>query len=95
MAIGALGAIAGSGLRVPRDVSVTGYDDLPQAPYTVPPLTTVAQPVGELARAAVERLLARIEQPQGAQPGAPPAAHTVFPVRLVVRASTAPPRLRR
>ncbi|HEX2324350.1 MAG TPA: substrate-binding domain-containing protein, partial [Chloroflexota bacterium] len=99
MAIGALGAIAGSGLRVPRDVSVTGYDDLPQAPYTVPPLTTVAQPVGELARAAVERLLARIEQPQGAQQraqqGAPPAAHTIFPVRLVVRASTAPPRLRR
>jgi LacI family transcriptional regulator len=95
MAIGALGAIAGSGLRVPQDVSVTGFDDLPQTPYTVPPLTTVAQPVGELARAAVERLLVRIEQPQGAQHGAPPAAHTVFPVRLVVRASTAPPRLRR
>ena len=95
MAIGALGAIAGCGLRVPQDVSVTGFDDLPQTPYTVPPLTTVAQPVGDLARAAVERLLARIEQPQGAQQGAPPAAHTVFPVRLVVRASTAPPRLRR
>ena len=95
MAIGALGAIAGCGLRVPQDVSVTGFDDLPQTPYTVPPLTTVAQPVGDLARAAVERLLARIEQPRGAQQGAPPAAHTVFPVRLVVRASTAPPRLRR
>ena len=68
MAIGALGAIAGAGLRVPQDVSVTGYDDLPQAPYTVPPLTTVAQPVGDLATAAVERLLARIERPQEARP---------------------------
>jgi LacI family transcriptional regulator len=91
MAIGALGAIAGAGLRVPQDVSVTGYDDLPQTPYTVPPLTTVAQPVGDLATAAVERLLARIERPQEA----PPPAHTVFPVRLVVRASTAPPQLHR
>ena len=63
MAIGALAAHRRAGLRVPEDVSVTGYDDLPQAPYTVPPLTTVAQPVGEVARAAVERLLARVERP--------------------------------
>ena len=88
MAIGALAALAGAGLRVPQDVSVTGYDDLPQAPYTVPPLTTVAQPVGAVATAAVERLLARVERPATA----PRPQHTVFPVRLVVRGSTAPPR---
>lgn len=87
MAIGALAALAAAGLRVPGDVSVTGYDDLPQAPYTVPPLTTVAQPVGEVAAAAVERLLARVERPGAA----PRPEHTVFPVRLVVRGSTAPP----
>jgi LacI family transcriptional regulator len=87
MAIGALAALAAAGLRVPQDVSVTGYDDLPQAPYTVPPLTTVVQPVGEVAAAAVERLLARVERPTGS----PRPQHTVFPVRLVVRGSTAPP----
>ena len=87
MAIGALAALAAAGLRVPGDVSVTGYDDLPQAPYTVPPLTTVAQPVVEVAAAAVERLLARVERPATA----PRPGHTVFPVRLVIRRSTAPP----
>ena len=73
---------------------MTGFDDLPQAPYTVPPLTTVAQPVGDLARAAVERLLARIGA-AGAQ-RAHPAAHTVFP-RAPGGAGLRPPppRLRR
>jgi DNA-binding LacI/PurR family transcriptional regulator len=69
---------------------VTGFDDLPLAPFTVPPLTTVAQPVAELAEAAVERLLTRIERPAVA----PPPRHTVFPVRLVVRGSTGAPGAR-
>jgi LacI family transcriptional regulator len=86
MAIGALSAIAAAGLHVPGDISVTGYDDLPQAAFTVPPLTTVAQPLAAVATAAVERLLARVEHPTGA----PPAEHTVLPVRLVVRRSTGP-----
>jgi LacI family transcriptional regulator, galactose operon repressor len=91
MAVGALAAVARAGLRVPRDLSVTGFDDLPLAPFTVPPLTTVAQPVAELAEAAVERLLTRIERPAVA----PPPRHTVFPVRLVVRGSTGAPGARR
>jgi LacI family transcriptional regulator len=90
MAVGALAAVARAGLRVPRDLSVTGFDDLPLAPFTVPPLTTVAQPVAELAEAAVERLLTRIERPAEA----PPPRHTVFPVRLVVRGSTGAPGAR-
>ncbi len=87
MAIGALSAIARAGLRVPQDMAITGYDDLPQAPYTVPPLTTVAQPTAEIAAIAVERLLSRIERPHRA----PAPLHIVLPVRLVVRGSTAPP----
>ncbi len=85
MAIGALSAIARAGLRVPADISITGYDDLPQAVYTIPPLTTVAQPAGAIAAAAVERLLSRIECPEKALL----PVHTILPVRLIVRESTA------
>jgi DNA-binding LacI/PurR family transcriptional regulator len=85
MAIGALSAIARAGLRVPEDISVTGYDDLPQAVYTIPPLTTVAQPAAAIAAAAVERLLSRIERPEQALL----PVHTILPVRLIVRESTA------
>jgi LacI family transcriptional regulator len=87
MAIGALWAAAEAGLRVPHDVSITGYDDLPQAAYTVPPLSTVAQPLEQIGDAAVARLLARIESPAEA---AKPASLTL-PVRFVARRSTAPP----
>ena len=79
MAIGALAALAGAGLRVPQDVSVTGYDDLPQAPYTVPPLTTVAQPVGEVAAAASSACW----RASSVRRRRPAPQHTVFPVRLV------------
>jgi LacI family transcriptional regulator len=85
MALGALCALAEAGVRVPRDLSVIGFDDIPPAAYAVPPLTTIAQPVGAMGEAAVERLLARIE---GAKE---PAAVRVLPVTLVVRRSTAPP----
>jgi len=84
MAIGVLSAAASLGLRVPDDVSVTGYDDVPQARYTVPPLTTVAQPLDEMAAEAIVRLLRHIEHPGDA----PPAEHHVLPVRLIERSST-------
>jgi LacI family transcriptional regulator len=90
VALGALSAIAGAGLRVPDDVSVVGYDDIPQAAFAVPPLTTIAQPVEEIGKAAVERLLARVQSPDAA----PPPSSQLLPVRLVVRKSTAPPRAR-
>lgn len=85
MAIGALSALAGAGVRVPADVSVTGYDDVPQAAYTVPPLSTVAQRAGDIAVQAVERLLSRVESPAAA---ARPA-QTILPVRFIERKSTA------
>ena len=86
MAIGALAAIHQAGLRVPDDVSVVGYDDIPQAAYTVPPLTTVAQPVDQMGALAVERLLRRIEGPASA----PETPDGLLPVRLMVRKSTGP-----
>jgi LacI family transcriptional regulator len=85
MAIGVLHAAAEREVRVPDHLSVVGYDDVPQAAYTVPALTTVQQPLAEMGAAAVERLLTRIEAPGAA----PPLRHQVLPVRLVVRHSTA------
>ena len=70
-AIGAINAIAASGRSVPGDVSVVGFDDLRLAPYTSPPLTTVRQPAGEIARHSTELLLGMIDGRQPAQ-AAPP-----------------------
>ena len=86
-AIGALYAASQAGVRVPDQLSVVGFNDVPPAAFTVPPLTTVAQPLDEIGSVAVARLLARIETPQLA----PQPATVQLPVKLVVRASTAPP----
>jgi len=87
IAVGAIRQLRVAGLRVPEDVSVMGYDDLPIAAYVDPPLTTVHQPmreVGELAAAVVlDRLAGR------ATPG--PGPH-LLPASLVVRQSVAPKR---
>lgn len=81
IAVGALHAVVDAGLVVGRDVSIIGYDDLPLATYTSPPLTTIAQPIERAARRMVEMLLARIA---GA---APDAMQEVWPAALVARAS--------
>jgi LacI family transcriptional regulator len=62
LAIGVTQALLGRGRRVPDDVAVVGYGDLEIAPYAPVPLTTVAQPVYELGRAAVELMLDEIDQ---------------------------------
>jgi DNA-binding LacI/PurR family transcriptional regulator len=82
MALGLLHALREAGRHVPGDVSVVGFDDIPEAPYFAPPLTTVRQDFGELGRRCVARLLAAID---GEQASGEPA---VSPV-LVVRESTA------
>ncbi|MFD1721649.1 substrate-binding domain-containing protein [Amnibacterium endophyticum] len=84
MALGLLHALHRSGLRVPEDVSVVGFDDIPEAAFFTPALTTVGQDFAALGRALlgeVERLVAGGETPPAL--AAP---------RLVVRDSTAPPR---
>ena len=80
IAIGAMRALAGAGRRVPGDVAVVGFDDLPAASLANPPLTTVAQDARAAGRALVDVLLA------GVRGGV--AEGRVLPVRLVVRASS-------
>jgi DNA-binding LacI/PurR family transcriptional regulator len=61
VAIGAMRAVRDSGRRVPDDVAVAGFDNVPMAAYTTPPLTTVNQPTATLGKRAAEFVLARIE----------------------------------
>ncbi|HEY0637880.1 MAG TPA: LacI family DNA-binding transcriptional regulator [Pseudonocardiaceae bacterium] len=84
LALGAIRAIRRMGLRVPRDVSVVGYDDSAFMNCTDPPLTTVRQPIDVMGHAAVD-LLDR--QMDGAEVG---ADELLFEPELVVRGSTAP-----
>ncbi|MBZ3905859.1 MULTISPECIES: LacI family DNA-binding transcriptional regulator [Streptomyces] len=86
MAIGLIRALAEAGRRVPEDVSVVGFDDIPVAAYVTPPLTTVRQPFDAVAQEGLKRLVHTIENP-----GADPLPPSDPPVDLVVRASTAPP----
>ncbi|MFC5724075.1 LacI family DNA-binding transcriptional regulator [Streptomyces gamaensis] len=83
MALGVVRAARERGLRVPRDVSVVGFDDSPLIAFTDPPLTTVRQPVRSMGQAAVRALLEEI--------AGTPAPHSefVFLPELVVRGSTA------
>jgi LacI family transcriptional regulator len=57
MAIGALSALRESKVRVPEDIAVAGFDDIPLAHYMDPPLTSVRVPIAELGASAVEMLL--------------------------------------
>ncbi len=85
LAIGALRAAAEMGVRVPRDLSVVGYDDAPAASTSHPPLTTVAQPLGERGRVAGALVRAALAGEEITEP-------ELLPVSLVVRESTAPPQ---
>ncbi len=64
MAIGFITTAINNGVRIPEDVSVIGFDNIEMAAITSPPLTTLSQPLTELASTAVEHLLARIEEPE-------------------------------
>lgn len=63
MALGAMRALREAGLRVPQDVSVVGFDDIPEAVCFEPPLTTIRQDFNVLGRQSVEYLVDRINQP--------------------------------
>ena len=84
MAIGLIRALLEAGRRVPEDVSVVGFDDMPVAGYVTPPLTTVRQPFEAAAREGLKLLVQAIENPHV---DLPPVADP--PVEVVVRASTA------
>ncbi|TAK01700.1 MAG: LacI family transcriptional regulator [Chloroflexota bacterium] len=84
MAIGAMRAARELGLRVPRDLSIVGFDDLDLAQYTDPPLTTVHQPIRRKGQEAVRLLLAG-----GRHRDEEPSEQQLLATRLVVRGSTA------
>ncbi|MGA2925329.1 MAG: LacI family DNA-binding transcriptional regulator [Solirubrobacteraceae bacterium] len=83
MALGVLRAMHESGRRIPAEVSVVGFDDVPEAPYFTPPLTTVRQDFDEVGSRSLRLLLRTIES------GGPVASDSRVAPELVVRASTA------
>jgi LacI family transcriptional regulator len=82
MAIGALSALAESGVRVPEDVALVGFDDIPTAQYVAPPLTTVRVAISELGGRAAARLLESLSQPAAWEP-----VQQLLPTELVIRRS--------
>ncbi len=84
LALNAMRVLRQIGLRIPQDISVVGYDDLPQAADVVPGLTTVNQNLDSWGAIAAEMLLEIIA-------GGSPAS-VVLETQLIVRESTAPPR---
>ena len=82
MAVGCLAALREAGLRVPEDVALGGFDDIPIARYITPALSTIRVPIAALGAAALDTLVKAVEAPQSQ------ATHTeVMPVELVVRRS--------
>jgi LacI family transcriptional regulator len=85
-AVGVLRAAFELGLRVPGDLSVVGFDDLPLASHVVPRLTTVSQPVEKIGQTAAQLLLRQIREPDA-------IFETIMvATRLVMRESSAPPK---
>ncbi len=85
MAFGAIRAIQEMGLRVPQDVSIIGFDDVPESRTFRPKLTTVRQPLQEMGRVATRILVQMIEKSSSAP------NQIALPTELIIRESTAPP----
>lgn len=85
VALGLMLGLAAHGRRPGHDFAVTGFDDIPEAAVSMPPLTTLATDPRARGRQAAERILARVHNPDA------DATRSVAPVRLVVRDSTCPP----
>ena len=86
MAAGVLLAVHRAGLSVPGDISVIGFDDLPNSQYTIPPLTTVHQPIYEIGQRAADAVIDQIEGHRKK------TDHVKLGVELVPRESCGPPK---
>jgi DNA-binding LacI/PurR family transcriptional regulator len=89
LVLGVLRALYQTGIRIPEEMSVISYDDT-FAAYLYPPLTSVSQPFEEVAERAVALMIERITSSEPAQE----ASHVVLPTHLIVRESTASPRMK-
>ena len=85
-AVGAVRAFQEAGLRVPQDISIVGFDDIALATYSIPPMTTVRQPLSKMGRIAAQTLLDRIED------RAPFIPEIAIEPELIIRGSSGPPR---
>lgn len=81
-AFGVMDAVRNADLRIPDDISIVGFDDIPDAQWTHPPLTTVRQPMREMGRCATRMLLESIANPDA------PRQRIELPTELVVRATS-------
>ncbi len=85
-AIGAMKAFREANLRIPHDVSVVGFDDISIASFSIPPLTTIRQPLEEMGRIAAKTVVGLIEEQEEY------VQEIAVEPRLIARGSTAPPR---
>jgi DNA-binding LacI/PurR family transcriptional regulator len=83
-ALGLLAEAARRGIRVPEDLSVVGFDDIPLSAFSIPPLTTIRQPKSEMGRVAVETCAEAIDSQN--------TGNRTLEGQLVVRGSAAAPR---
>jgi LacI family transcriptional regulator len=86
MAMGVMDAVRDRGLRVPANISIIGYDDIPQASLVHPALTTVNQPLEKMGRVATQMLLDLLRRPDEE------AGRIELPTELIVRDSCQPPQ---
>lgn len=84
MAIGLMSALRGRQLRVPDDISIVGFDDIPEAGYLDPPLTTIRQDFEALGKMMMQKVLVALEESDGDN------ADTPLPTEFIERASTKP-----
>jgi LacI family transcriptional regulator len=82
MALGAMRALREAGARVPEDIALVGFDDIPLASQTMPPLTTIRQQILQMGALASQMLLDLLDNP-----GSPPV-QKILPTELVVRESS-------
>ncbi len=87
MAMGVMDAVRHRGLRVPDDISVIGFDDIPQASLVRPALTTINQPLEKMGRVATQLLLGMLDDPEKE------AERIELPTQLVIRDSCMEPRI--